>query len=63
MIDDISTAFKWNQKDALFAEQILAYEGTPAAIKYFSAHSSELSDYGYWFSYRPCGSVIPSILI
>lgn len=49
MIDDISTAFKWNQKDALFAEQILAYEGTPAAIKYFSAHSSELSDYGYWF--------------
>ncbi|BEI64695.1 hypothetical protein [Lactiplantibacillus plantarum] len=49
MIDDISTAFKWNQKDALFAEQILAYEATPEAIKYFSAHSSELSDYGYWF--------------
>ena len=49
MKNDISTAFKWQEGDAAFAREILKYEGTPEAIKYFEKRSEQLSDYAYWF--------------
>lgn len=48
-MNDISTNFKYNFKDKLIAEQLCKREETPEAIKYFSEHCEELTNYSYWF--------------
>lgn len=48
-VNDISTSFQYNFKDKIIALQLIKREGTPDAIKYFSEHCEELTNYGYWF--------------
>ncbi|HDX9607358.1 TPA: hypothetical protein ROY11_004496 [Bacillus cereus] len=46
---DIYSGFRWNPYDAKVAKEIIAREGTPEAIKYFSEVCEGLTDYAYWF--------------
>lgn len=47
--NEVSTAFKFNRQDAETLEQLLKYEATPEAIKFFDRVSNRLSDYAYWY--------------
>ncbi|WP_246111511.1 hypothetical protein [Weissella muntiaci] len=49
LLDDVSTAFKFNAADSEISQKLILYEQTGEAIKYFDAHQDELSDYAYWF--------------
>jgi hypothetical protein len=51
MAKNISTAFKFNERDAKISEHLLMYEDqpNPEAIHYFTKHCDELTNYGYWF--------------
>lgn len=49
ILNDVSPLFRWNTYDAMVAKNILNYEGTPEAIKYFSKVCGKLSNYSYWF--------------
>lgn len=49
ILNDVSPLFRWNPYDSMVAKNILKYEGTPEAIKYFSKVCDKLSNYSYWF--------------
>lgn len=47
---DISPDFTGpNPTDSRIARRLIALQGTPRALHYFTKHAHELSDYSYWF--------------
>ena len=46
---NISKKFKHNDYDAKFCDELLKFEKTPEAMKYFMANHDGLTNYGYWF--------------
>lgn len=49
MNQDVSSDFRWNKIDGIFAELMVQYEGTPMMLMYFVKFREVLSDYAYWF--------------
>ncbi|MED3575885.1 hypothetical protein [Cytobacillus praedii] len=46
---DVYAGFKWNYYDSKVAKELVAKEGTPEAILYFSKICDKLTECGYWF--------------